>query len=279
MKSNVCYFMPNIQNQHSIHVINLVFETEHMITKALQSKGLFRIHYVYSGVGKLCLPDNKISVKKGDIFFTFPDTSFYVDPASKDFSYMYISYTGTRANIIMEKIGISKKNYLINECEKVKTIWEEAVTSKINVSGWMSESVLLYTFSYLAARFNLAEKGNKRESHLPDLIKKYLDDNFANEKISLELLSSTLSYSPKYISSVFKKHFGTGISDYLAIIRVQYACNLMSQGYTVISEIASMCGFGDALYFSKVFKQKYGMSAKKFIETKTEFFHGNSGEI
>ena len=78
---------------------------------------------------------------------------------------------------------------------------------------------------------------------------------------------------------LFKKHFGTGISDYLATIRVQYACNLMSQGYTVISEIASLCGFGDALYFSKVFKQKYGVSAKKFIETKTEFFHGNSGEI
>jgi len=37
----------------------------------------------------------------------------------------------------------------------------------------------------------------------------------------------------------------------------------MSQLYTVISEIASLCGFGDALYFSIIFKQKYGMSAKK----------------
>ena len=104
MKSTVCYFIPNHSDQHSIHVVNLVFETEHRITKALQSKGLFRIHYVYSGTGSLWLPDKRVDIVRGDIFFTFPNTSFYIDPVSKDFSYMYISYTGSRAGIIMEKI-------------------------------------------------------------------------------------------------------------------------------------------------------------------------------
>lgn len=279
MKSTVCYFIPNHSDQHSIHVVNLVFETEHRITKALQSKGLFRIHYVYSGTGSLWLPDKRVDIVRGDIFFTFPNTSFYIDPVSKDFSYMYISYTGSRAGIIMEKIGIGHDDYLINNCEKVKFIWEEAVTSQSKVSGWMSESVLLYTFSYLSTKLNRAESGNVKESHLPDLIKKYLDDNFANGKISLELLSATFSYSPKYISSIFKKHFGIGISDYLATIRVQYACNLMSQGYSVISDIALQCGFSDALYFSKVFTQRYGMSPKSFIQSKTQNYYGDSESV
>lgn len=279
MKSTVCYFIPNHSDQHSIHVVNLVFEAEHRTTKALQPKGLFRMHYVYSGTGNLCLPNQKISIQNGDLLFTFPDTSFYIEPASKDFSYMYISYTGSRTNIIMDKIGIGPDNYLINDCEKVKTIWEEAVATQSKVSGWMAESVLLYTFSYLATKLNLAEGDQKEESRLPDLIKKYLDDNFANGKISLQLLSSTFSYSPKYISSTFKKHFGIGISDYLTTIRIQYACNLMSQGNSVISDIALQCGFSDALYFSKVFTQTYGMSPKSFIHSKTRNYHGNTEPV
>ena len=158
MKSTVCYFIPTHSDQHAIHVVNMVFETEHRITKIPQSKGLFRIHYVYSGSGMLCLADKQVLLKGGDIFFTFPDTSFYMNPVSQDFSYLYISYTGSRANIIMEKTGIGRDHYLIHDCGNVKFLWEEAADSPANVSGWMAESVLLYTFSHLFARLQPTEK-------------------------------------------------------------------------------------------------------------------------
>ena len=39
----------------------------------------------------------------------------------------------------------------------------------------------------------------------------------------------------------------------------------MDQGLLCVSEIASLSGYRDPLYFSKVFKKKMGMSPKSYI--------------
>lgn len=268
MNSNICHFIPFHSDYNSIHTVNLVYETEHKISKSLQSQGLYRVHYICSGIGKLHLPGREHTLKNGDILFTFPDSSYYIEPESDDFSYMYISYIGTRANMIMEKVGINHEKFIIAECDEVKAFWEKAISADSDVSEWMSESVLLYTFSYLRTKLNIKTDEKEIKSSLPDMIKKYIDDNFTDERMSLNFLSESLSYSPKYISTVFKKHFGVGVSEYITTIRIQHALNLMSQGFSAISDIAAQCGYSDARYFSKVFRQKCSMSAKEFMKSK-----------
>ena len=77
------------------------------------------MHYVYSGSGILNTTDKQIELKKGDIFFTFPSLPFCVD-SPNDFSCIYISFLGTRANMIMKKIGISQQNHYFPECNEVE---------------------------------------------------------------------------------------------------------------------------------------------------------------
>ena len=268
MNTNICHFIPFHSDYNSIHTINLVYETEHKISKSLQSQGLYRVHYICSGFGKLHLPGRELNLTNGDILFTFPDSSYYIEPTSDDFSYMYISYIGTRANMIMEKMRISRENFIIAECYEVKDFWEKAISADSDVSEWMAESVLLYTFSYLYTKSNIKTDEKKIKSSLPDMIKKYIDDNFTDERMSLKFLSESLSYSPKYISAIFKKHFGAGVAEYITTIRIQHAMNLISQGFSAISDIAAQCGYSSAQYFSKVFRQKCGMSAKEFMKSK-----------
>ena len=89
MNFNICHFIPFHSDYNSIHTVNLVYETEHKTSKALQSQGLYRVHYVYSGNGKLHLPGKEFTLKTNDIVFMFPDSSYYFEPESDDFSYMY----------------------------------------------------------------------------------------------------------------------------------------------------------------------------------------------
>ena len=56
-----------------------------------------------------------------------------------------------------------------------------------------------------------------------------------------------------------------GVSEYIATIRIQYACTLMEQGLSSVSDIALLCGFSDPLYFSKVFKKRMGISPRAHI--------------
>ena len=56
-----------------------------------------------------------------------------------------------------------------------------------------------------------------------------------------------------------------GVWEYLNIVRLNHAFVLMENGHTSVQTIASLCGFNDALYFSKVFKQRMGVSPREYM--------------
>lgn len=51
----------------------------------------------------------------------------------------------------------------------------------------------------------------------------------------------------------------------LLIDYINKAAALIGCGFTSVKEIATLCGFSDALYFSRVFKSLQGVSPKEFI--------------
>jgi two-component system response regulator YesN len=53
---------------------------------------------------------------------------------------------------------------------------------------------------------------------------------------------------------------------YLNKLRIQYACELIDDGHTCVSEISAMCGFSDSLYFSKTFKKHMGYSPTEYVK-------------
>ena len=65
-------------------------------------------------------------------------------------------------------------------------------------------------------------------------------------------------------SRLFKKETGLGFSKYLNSLRLQYAEQLLksAEGKN-ITRVAESCGFDDSNYFSKKFKEVYGISPKK----------------
>jgi two-component system response regulator YesN len=84
-------------------------------------------------------------------------------------------------------------------------------------------------------------------------IREHLDEN-----ISLTDLASIINISPNYYSSLFRQMLGCCFSEYLGLIRIDKACDLMAASTSSIQEISALCGFSDATYFSRFFKQKVG---------------------
>ncbi|MDO4618316.1 MAG: AraC family ligand binding domain-containing protein, partial [Clostridia bacterium] len=135
---NICRFIPYRKDYHSIHTINFVLETMPKTDNALLSQAVYKMHYVKSGTGVLHTTGQVTSVKEGDIFFTFPAMPFAIEGV-ENFSYMYISFLGARGNMIMEKFGISQKNFFFPDYPDIKDFWERGLNVKDELSDLMSE--------------------------------------------------------------------------------------------------------------------------------------------
>lgn len=265
MQKNICNFIPYHKDYHSIHTINFVLETKQQLFTSLKSQAIYKLHYVCGGSGNLHITGKVIPLSKGDIFFTFPAMPFCIESV-ENFSYMYISFLGNRTNLIMEKLKISNYNFLFHDCEEIYEFWKKGLNSNPDISDLITESILLYTFSFIGNRLLPAGNKSERKGNAALIIKKYIDDNFFVSKLSLEVISNELSYSPKYISTVFKKNFGIGIIEYLNTIRIQHACTLIRQGFTSIYDISVQCGYSEPQYFSKIFKKKLGVVPSEYIK-------------
>lgn len=266
MIENICCFIPYHKDYQSIHTINLVLETKPQICKSFKAEAVYKVHYVRGGSGLLHTLGKVYPLSAGDVFFTFPGNPFYIE-SKTDLSYMYISFLGARSNMIMEKLNISNNNCYFSECSAIYEFWKNAFNINQELTDLISESVLLYTFSYIGNSILTFDENMHKTEKTFLIIKKYIDDNFTSSALSLNSISKELLYNPKYISGLFKKEMNIGLVEYINTIRIQYACTLINQGFTSVKEIAALSGYNDALYFSKVFKKKMGLSPKQYVSS------------
>ncbi|MDD4990851.1 MAG: two-component regulator propeller domain-containing protein [Paludibacter sp.] len=93
---------------------------------------------------------------------------------------------------------------------------------------------------------------------------KFVEENYANPDMNIDDIATNSGLSR---SSFFKKlKMITGLApvDFIKEFRVQRAMQLLEAGETNISQIAYQVGMDDPRYFSKCFKQKYGMNPREY---------------
>ena len=88
-----------------------------------------------------------------------------------------------------------------------------------------------------------------------------------SEHISLEDISNETFFSVAYCESEFRKEFGKSIIHYLIDLRISEAKKLLCETSLPCSVIATMVGFDDANYFSRIFKKRIGVSPLKYRAT------------
>ena len=270
MDKNICHFIPYHKDYHTIHTVNFVMETEPQPKLPLHTEALYKMQLVVSGEGVLHMRGRQMPLRKGDLFFTFPGTPFCIE-SGENFTYMYVSYLGARGNRILEMLGITANQCVFHDCDAVADFWQEGLCANAEVMDLMSESILLYTFTFLGGRLLAPQATVERGDRTVLLIKKYIDEHFFDTELSLESISKALGYHKKYISCIFKKQMHIGVVEYVNTLRTQNACTMIRQGgATCVSDIAYACGFRDAQYFSKVFKNKIGMSPMEYIKKEKE---------
>jgi two-component system response regulator YesN len=82
--------------------------------------------------------------------------------------------------------------------------------------------------------------------------------------LSLESFAETYHMTPEYISNLFAREVGTSFSNYKKQARLEKAKLLLLTTEMKVYEVACAVGYPDQKYFSRVFKEYTGVSAKQF---------------
>ncbi len=111
---------------------------------------------------------------------------------------------------------------------------------------------------------------NVKKAEENPIIKKvcsYVDENLSCD-ISLETAADFAGVSSFYLSKLFKEEKGETFINFISDKRLEKSRQLLEQTELSIKEITAEVGYNDQNYFSRIFKNKYGLSPKEYRKVK-----------
>ena len=94
-------------------------------------------------------------------------------------------------------------------------------------------------------------------------IRQYIDMHI-QEDLSVEKLSQLAYMSQNHLTRTFKKKYGMTVIDYMIEHRLALAENLLKETNKTVTMIADEVGYFDYVYFSKLFKKRFGVTPREY---------------
>ena len=127
------------------------------------------------------------------------------------------------------------------------------------------KSAMDYIVRIMNKALVLREK--KASSRYEDVVSEvihYIEDNYAQEELSLNLLASHVNFSPNHLSMIFSQQTGQTLIRYLTDYRMNRAKELLRCSSKKSSVISMEVGYKDPHYFSYLFKKTQGMTPTQY---------------
>lgn len=128
---------------------------------------------------------------------------------------------------------------------------------------------ILYEYLYLLAskfpRTYIPPK-EKKISYVEEALR-YIENNYAHS-VNIQVIADHLNIERTYLYRLFKDITGSSPQEYLLDYRIRRACTLLKETDLPVSDIARSVGYDDALYFSRLFKQKKKQTPTRYREMK-----------
>ena len=149
---DICIFIPPDQQRDGLEFVHFVYEAN---LKKLRQPFVHSITYmqlVVRGEGVLQTDAGEFALKKGDLFFTFPQQTYHL-LADDAFAFLYISFAGERAERLLRERTIGPHNCVFGDIDGLSRFWMDAIilVDQSN-SGLLAGTVISDTDTVMAAR-------------------------------------------------------------------------------------------------------------------------------
>ena len=234
----------------------------------------YTLYVVTFGEGVFVNPKGEFHAKESDVFLSFPNVPYSYRKKTEDFRFVALSFTGSEVESVLARVELSAQNPFRTEQTAIKILLQQCMERAIDrehLVDFLTKAALweaLVIFGEKAEKRKTVIKHGEKKDRIVAIIH-YIKENYNRTTLSLEGVASHFSINPNYLSRLFKEMKGVNFSAYLTSVRVERACFLMESGLSSVKNIAFLVGFGDPLYFSKVFKKETGFTPREYVDRVT----------
>lgn len=145
-------------------------------------------------------------------------------------------------------------------CESFETFSEQSEGYQLRLKALLFQVLfLLFTQCGDVRRIEPKKNPVSLSRERVNTILRYVDEHYA-ERIKLDDLVQVLHINKYYICKIFQHYIGKTFLDYVNLVRIQKAVDLIVSTNDSITAIAFATGFQDINYFSRMFKRVMGIS-------------------
>ena len=268
----------SVQGLEVLLVSRCKYDSSNATSVSMHSHTFYQLICIVSGEGELNVLTQRYSATQSMVFLIKPGEMHAIVSSE----HMPLQTIEVKFNANSTWVGelsqINTAGTIDTNFNRVVFLLERIIDEAVN-KNYMHEMMISIFFSELIIMLLRKHKSDianyapvelvlrnmklTAEYKVIEKIVEYVDKNYT-EKITLTELSEISGFSEIHLCRLFKKIFGMSLVQYINMLRLNKAKELLVYSTNNITEIAEASGFNSIHYFSRYFTEKEGVSPLEF---------------
>lgn len=233
----------------------------------------WQLLYVASGKTHFYINGQDVIVTSGNMVLFQPKQKMRYEYLGKDKPEVYwVHFTGGQVRSILKKHQIPMDNnvFYAGNSPTYAYLFKEMITELQTCRVGYEELLSMYLEQiFVLVQRSRMDKQPTVSSHIQEemgIARRYFQEHY-NEDINIEEYALSRNMSVSWFLRNFKQVTGKSPMQYILKIRINNAVSLLESTDYNVTEIATIIGYDNPLYFSRIFKKQKGVSPSDYRKT------------
>ena len=230
----------------------------------------WQIIYIAAGEGHFFLDGKEVIVPAGNMVLYQPGQQQKYHYLGKDRTQVwFVHFTGREIRSILKNYGILPEGYILHTgiSREYEDLFRRMRDELVNCSfGYEEMLCFLFRILLLTMHRRMTENMPRISGFIQEEIdraKDYFEEHY-NEEINIEQYAVSRSMSVSWFNRSFRNAVGTSPMKYILDIRIRNAQVLLETTDYPVGDIASIVGYDNPMYFSRLFSRAKGLSPSRY---------------
>lgn len=241
----------------------IIYAGKHLITYSVVRHAHSSWEFIYctSGSGQLSHEGGVLPYQSGEVLI-IPPFVYHKNESDTGFTNIHLNMRDCELSLKKPALVRDDGNHFLLDAFT-------AAFYHFGADPGRRQTVLLSLYGYLIVQ--LVQAGLNAPARHPTVeeIASEIIRSFPDESFELDRYLRSLPFNYDYLRKLFKTEMGVTPHQYLSDLRLSAAAERLrfsDRNGANVSEIAHLCGFREPLYFSRMFRKKYGLSPSEYQE-------------